>query len=380
MPWISAEDAIARLGVRKQTLYAYVSRGRLDARPDPADPRRSLYRLEQIEKLQTRRAGPRRAVDIAHDTIAWGEPVLTSSLTHVAKGCLYYRGRDAIKLAQTASLEEAAAFFWDTPYRPPVSAAPVPEGLPKARLFLALALRAGTDPHARGRSRHALAGDAAALVESLTNAGAGQIGDGPLHTRLAKAWGVNEVGADLIRQALVLLLDHELNPSTFSARVAASTGASMAACAIAGLATLSGPLHGEAVEDTLLFIQEGGRAGAGQAVYARLSGAGARLPGFGHPLYPNGDPRAAALLSALDLPYGLATLCKTARDEVDAYPNIDFAIASLAFVHDLPKHAPFMIFAIGRAIGWLGHAMEQLETGTLIRPRARYIGAAPQID
>ena len=97
-----------RLGIRPQTLYAYVSRGRLEARTDPADPRRSLYSAEEIAGLAARRVGPRRAADVATNAIAWGEPVLASSLTTIARGRLCYRGRDAIKLSEHATLEEAA--------------------------------------------------------------------------------------------------------------------------------------------------------------------------------------------------------------------------------------------------------------------------------
>ncbi len=377
MPWISAEDAIRRLGVKPQTLYAYVSRGRLEARPDPIDVRKSLYSLKDIDQLVTRRAGPRRAADIARDSIAWGEPVLASCLTTIARGRLCYRGKDAIQLAQTATLEQAASLFWDAPYSRPETFDPVPKGALKGRLFKALAARAGTDHHARGRSPAFLAAEAASLLECLVNAAVGSRAEGPIHERLSHAWGVDELGSDLIRRSLVLLLDHELNASTFSARVAASTGASLAACTMAGLSTLSGPLHGGAVDSALLIIREAERMGAVPTVRARLGDAG-YLPGFGHPLYPDGDPRAAALLKTLVLPDAVSSLCNSAFEELDLRPNVDFAIGALALACDLPKQAPFAIFAIGRAIGWLGHAMEQLETGTVIRPRARYIGPDPE--
>ncbi len=83
----------------------------------------------------------------------------------------------------------------------------------------------------------------------MTDAIAGQVGGGAIHNRLALAWGQGPggPGADLIRRILVLMADHELNPSAFAARVAASTGTSLSAAALAGLATLSGPRHGGAV-------------------------------------------------------------------------------------------------------------------------------------
>ena len=191
------------------------------------------------------------------------------------------------------------------------------------------------------------------------------------------SWGLNPKGADIVRRALVLLMDHELNPSTFAARVAASTGASLSACALAGLSTLSGPLHGAVVTSVIKFLREGARLGPAAAVNARLD-EGRQLPGFGHNLYPDGDPRAVALLEAIKAPKAVRELCEAAQAETGQAPNVDFAVAALSVALDIPEEAPFAIFAVGRAVGWLGHAMEQIETGTLIRPRARYIGPAPE--
>lgn len=376
MAWISSAEAIRQLGVRPQTLYAYVSRGRLEARPDPEDPRRSLYSAEDIARLASRRSGPKRAAEIARASIAWGEPVLTSKLTVIADGRLCYRGVDAIDLSQTATLEAAAAHFWAADYAPRPHLPPVIEGPLKARLFTALAARAGTDPHARGRSRAMLAADAATVLETLVDAATGGNGEGPIHERLGTAWALDPDGADLVRRALVLMLDHELNASTFSARVAASTGASLSACALAGLSTLSGPLHGAAVSGVLAFLSEAQLLGAGAAIRARLD-EGRALPGFGHPLYPGGDPRAAELLARFEVPERLADILSAVAHASGEYPNVDFAIAAMAQHYALPVDAAFSVFAIGRSIGWLGHAMEQIETGSLIRPRARYAGVMP---
>ena len=106
--WISAEDACDRLGVRAQTLYAYVSRGRLQVRPDPDDSRRSLYRAADVAALTERKSRSRKVSDVAAGAIHWGEPVLASAITTVHGGRLYYRGRDAIGLAETESLEAVA--------------------------------------------------------------------------------------------------------------------------------------------------------------------------------------------------------------------------------------------------------------------------------
>jgi citrate synthase len=380
--WISAEAARTRLGVRPQTLYAYVSRGRLAVRPDPNDPRRSLYRAADVAALAQRKSRSRKAADVAAGAIAWGEPVLESAITTVAGGRLYYRGRDALALAESETLEAVARLL-----RGGHGAAlkraerPAPPAHPdlRTRAFLALAQRAGADPPAVGRNALALAMEAAALLDILADAVAGSVGAGAIHDRLALAWGAGPGGAaaDLIRRMLVLVADHELNASAFAARVAASTGASLAAAALAGLATLSGPRHGGATEAVRALAAEAERLGPRQAVAARLAH-DRGLPGFGHPLYPEGDPRAAALLARFTPPAPLAALRDAAAALAGQAPAIDFALVAACDAFALPRDAPFGLFAVARCAGWIAHAIEQGQANALIRPRARYVGPEPE--
>ncbi|HSV04732.1 MAG TPA: citrate synthase [Phenylobacterium sp.] len=380
--WIAAEDARTRLGVRAQTLYAYVSRGRVQVRPDPGDPRRSLYRAADIAALSQRKSRSRKVSEVAAGAIAWGEPVLASEITTVAGGRLFYRGRDAIRLADSETLESVARLL-----RGGHGAAlkrterPAPPDAPdmRTRGFLALAARAGADPPARGRNPLALAVEAATLLDVLTDAVAGEVGGGAIHNRLALAWGQGPggPGADLIRRCMALVADHELNASAFAARVAASTGASLAAAALAGLATLSGPRHGMAIAAVRTFAAEAAQLGPGPAIVNRLSEDRA-LPGFGHPLYPEGDPRAAALLSQFDPPRGLDALQAAVRQETGLAPNVDFALVAVCEALKLPQDAPFALFAVARCAGWIAHAIEQGQSEALIRPRARYIGPEPE--
>jgi citrate synthase len=183
--------------------------------------------------------------------------------------------------------------------------------------------------------------------------------------------------AERVRQALVLVADHELNASTFVTRVAASTGASVAASLLAGLGALSGPRHGGAGAALLALLDEAGRIGAAPAVAAWLA-RGRQLPGFGHPLYPQGDVRAAALLGGLAVDQLTEELREAARAATGALPNIDFALAALTRSCGLPPGAPLALFTLGRSVGWAAHAIEQITTGALIRPRARYREAEDQ--
>ncbi len=376
--WISAEEALERLGVRPQTLYAYVSRGRIEARPDPADPRRSRYRLADVGGLAERKKRGRKASEVAAGAIAWGEPVLASAITTVAGGRLFYRGRDAVALAETETLESIARLLRGghgaALKTAPAPVAPAGASL-RERLFNALSTRAGIDPPSRGRAALALAVEAVGLLDLVADAAAGGPGEGPIHQRIAKAWGRPEA-ADFIRRQLVLLADHELNASTFAARVTASTGASLAASALAGLCALSGPLHGGMAGRVINLVEESRRLGPEATVAGRIARAGP-TPGFGHPLYPDGDPRAAALLAVLEPPEDYAALQAAVEAMTGEAANVDFAVTALCARFDLPPDAPFALFAVARTAGWLAHAVEQVQTGALIRPRARYVGEAP---
>lgn len=378
--WIDAGAVMAQLAIRPQTLYAYVSRGRIEARPQADDPRKSLYRASDVARLAARKVRGRKAGAVAEEAIAWGEPVLASAIATISAGKLYYRGQDAETLSETATLEDVATLLWDAPpgsaalARTQRAALTPRAATGRSRAFLALADRAGNDPSARGRSLEALRGDAGSLLSLMTDAAAGGLPrEGPCHLRLARAWDCDDEGADLIRRALVLLADHELNASTFAARVAASTGASLAASALAGLSALSGPLHGGMAARVQAFMNEAERRGPEAAVADRLQ-QGLAVPGFDHILYPDGDPRARALLAAFALPPEYEAVLEAAVTATGQSPNIDFALTALAFTLDIPDEAPFLIFAAARCAGWLAHALEQRQTGHLIRPRARYVG------
>lgn len=385
--WLTRGEALAKLRVRPQTLYAYVSRGLVGRASDPADPRRSLYRAEDVEALHRRRTRGRGAAAIATGAIAWGEPVIDTALSTVAQGRLVYRGHDAAALAQAATLEEVAALLWDAspplPVAGRVEGGPIddtgargsahPRPLPQAgEGFSALAALASESISTIGRPRARLVADAVQAVATLA-AAMGARGEGPIHMRLARGWGLASGGEDLVRRALVLLADHELNPSTFATRVSAATGASLAASLLAGLAALSGPRHGGAGRATAALAAEAERDGA-EAAVGRWLASGHALPGFGHPLYPYGDPRAVALLAGVTVDADLANVAEAVAAATEALPNIDFALLAATRAAGWPTDAPFRLFAVARSVGWAAHAMEQAASGAAIRPRARYVG------
>ena len=373
--WLTAPQAMEQLGVRPQTLYAYVSRGRIEARAQEDDPRKSLYRAADVLELAKRKRRGRKAAEVAAAAIDWGEPVLQSAITTIQGGRLFYRGRDAGQLAQSQTLEAVAEQLWQAPegiFKGAATFAPI-GARARERIFALLASRAAAEPGAGGRDRQVVFEEAASLVEAFADAVTGVGVKGPVHVRLARAWRCEGEDAELIRRTLVLMADHELNASTFAARVTASTGASIAAAALAGLSALSGPLHGGMGARVQVLVKESLAVGADAAIKARLE-AGLPVPGFGHPLYPSGDPRAAALLGSLMLTPEYQALQDVAFEITGERPNIDFALTAMTWALDLPEEAPFLMFAAGRLVGWIGHALEQLQTGQLIRPRARYTG------
>ena len=367
--WVPAEAAIARLGIARASLYAYVSRGLIRARPDPTRPNRSVYSAVDLAALATRR--PRSRLAVAAEAIDFGTPVLTSAITAIANGQLLYRGRDAVRLAETATLEQTAALLWSAPVWPdPPRFTPSSSTLPPLEAALT-ALASAHGPAIWRRPAAALHTDGAALLLRIAAAYAGTTRNAPLHVMLASAWGATAPAEDLIRRALVLCADHELNASTFAVRVVASTGAALAHCLMAGLAALAGPLHGGTTARVRAALADPALLADPAEGLARRLDRGESLPGFGHRLYPNGDPRAASLLDALAPGRWWRELIAATEAQTGERPNIDFALVALERECRLPDGAAFAIFALGRTAGWIAHALEQNAEGRLIRPRAR---------
>jgi citrate synthase len=394
-PWISAADASALLGVSRTTLYAYVSRGFVRSQATPGPSRERRYSRDDVERLQ-RRTDERRNPDkaVAH-ALQWGMPVLESAITLIDGHRLYYRGRDVLMLARSRSITEVAALIWtgrfDTPPGTSRDTA-IRHGHDKlpfaARAQAMLALAAAQDPAAYNVRPESVAACGWRILHVLTAAAAPRraAADATLTVdqRLARAWRVSGRGIDVLRVALILSADHELNVSSFTARCVASAGADPYAVVIAGLSALGGAKHGGTsarVEAMLCSLQ--GERDLRSALAARLR-RGERLDGFGHPLYQVGDPRAATLMDLLRKQYARSVECRfvcrveaAAAGLVREQPNLDFALAAVARVLGLPAGAPLMLFAIGRTIGWIGQAIEQYASDQLIRPRAKYVGVPP---
>nr|WP_318384026.1 citrate synthase family protein [uncultured Enterobacter sp.] len=378
-PWLTLEEVQAFLGLRAQTIYAYVSRGLIAAHPDPHNVRRSLYSAENIQSLKEKKQQGRKRETLAVNTLFGSEPSIATAISTFAHGRLYYRGKDVIALAEHATLEDAARLLWnaDVPAGfPDTQNTPSPSVPARSHAFVALAMATATGHSTHARTAKALHDEAANLVGHLaTTFGAVNQPQMRVHERIALGWGKESGVADILRRAMVLLADHELTSSAFATRIAASNGASLPACLLTGLATFTGPLHGDATARVKALFDEIERSHAEQVVNRYLS-SGIPIPGFGHHLYPDGDPRAVALLSAFDLPDEVAKFIDKVITLTGLHPNIDTILAALVTRYRLPGDAAFALFSIARSVGLLAHAMEQITLHKVIRPRGRYVGPA----
>ena len=390
--WLDADEAVEALGVTRATLYAYVSRGRIRSEAAPGAERRRRYSRDDIDRLKARTNERRNPEKAAEQALHWGLPILESTITLIADQRVYYRGHDAAALARERTLADVAALLWTgtadgnalgAPPRTALSRASR-AGMPfMAAAQAALALGSAGDPLAFDLRPRAVAQTGWRIAWLLTRLAAGaertESTESTIDAMLASAWGVPR-SADLVRTALVMSADHELNVSTFTARCVASAGGSPYGVVIAGLAALEGTKHGgttariDASWDSLRRTRD-----LRAALTERLR-RGEPIEGFGHRLYAGGDPRAALLLAML--PKGKAAafareLSAAAKAAIGEAPTLDFALVAVARALDLPSGAALTLFAIGRTMGWIAHAIEQYDANAIIRPRAKYVGPTP---
>lgn len=408
MELITAAETARLLGVKIETVYAYVSRGRL-TRVKAENGRSSLFDATAVAALV-----PARRAQLPSDRDVRAEGIPSSLLIETSVATLEpdgvrYRGRRASVCAKTMTFESVAEWLWTgidggdtTTWRSDPSvvalATRVSKLLPRSALLpdhlrAITAAVASTDPLRFDLRPEAFMGAARSLLSTLVDALptrrpgrtpriniAGQtIGDSFAARLWLRLSPLRPDATDLLtlNAALILLADHELATSTFGVRVAASTRADPYACISAGLGVLAGPLHGSASAAVQLLLVEASQPEGATSAVARLLRQGAQVPGFGHPLYPGGDPRAGELLDHLRASAPNRRRLAIVDGVLEAMnrrhplaPNVDFALAALAFTSMMPNDAGETIFALARCSGWIAHALEEL-TAPPLRYRLR---------
>jgi citrate synthase len=394
--WLTASQATARLGVKPQTLYAYVSRG-LIRRERPAGSRTSRYARGDVERLaehgrpRARGGGPEILVDQAVTRL---DPA----------GHLSYRGWDVTRAALDARYEEVAAWLWGSTIGPnehwtsdraelaiarKVQAAlPADTPLPD-RLRVTVAALRPCDPLRNDRRAASVAARAGTLIATMVkalppvDARDEPTATGSIALRLWTRVSPLEPTSARVRaldRALSLLADHELAASTLAVRIAASTWADPYLLLLAGLATVGGPLHGgqnEFVRDLLRDAMDS----SPEAAIGRVLRDGEHVPGFGHPIYEGPDPRTPVLLDAIERCKPPRDLWRATQGVLDVmarddgpHPNIDFALGVLGEATRMVHGAGETIFAVARSAGWIAHGLEEYEHRLRYRIRATYTG------
>jgi citrate synthase len=391
---IPTAAAARTLGVKSETLYAYVSRGLLAAHR-ASDSRESFFAPSDLRGLQAR---PRRA--------APSTPV-SSAITLSRGDGIFYRGENVLELARTCSFEGVAAKLWQVEageelrwIAPPAAVraaraaqARLPNAtLPLERFAAMIPFVAAHDPFRNDLSPPTVRRAAAALITTLIEALP------PVAEASRRSPAADGVAAQLARRlsrrptarlvegldlALVLVADHGLAASTLAARVAANTRAPIYSSIQAAVAALQGPRHGFATPWAEELLAE---VATGRPVDVVVDDHLRRGESLWYSGYEaGGDPRAELLLEEtlrLAPAARTRTISKLLRfAETHAMPpaGAEFAFAAFAHGFALERGGGQAIFAVGRTAGWVAHAIEEHASPSPLRMRATYVGPDPAV-
>ncbi|MDO9405720.1 MAG: citrate/2-methylcitrate synthase [Polaromonas sp.] len=408
--YIGAAEAMALLGVRPQTLYAYVSRGwiRSVAQPGQKD---KLYSRGDVDRVGKRSAARSGHGAVAASAMNWGEPIFPTSITEITAEGPRYRGHLASGLVTGgASFEAVAELLWtgELPARAPVWPVHKPAGelmtliqsmtslKPQgnvlesfALVVLMLGLGHGSvaERLAKGRTLPA----AREIIQAMV-ACCGFVGPEQRYRSMQRGETVVEAlmqslglaatpeNTDSLRSLLILMADHELPPGTLSARVVASAGGTLHSCLASAFCTTSGADVGRMYERVEDFLGHHKTRVALVRRAQQLHATGQGVPGFNHPLYPAGDPRAAQLLEIARKRSGQTRESRAIFGFIDdmklatgLHPRQELALVVLVRAMGLPPQMAAALFALGRLAGWVAHVQEQRKDGTLLRPRAKFV-------
>ncbi len=404
--YLTAQEAATALDISLSTLYAYVSRGLIRSEAT-GKTRTRRYRLEDVNTLKNRKEQHQNPSRVAEHALRWGEPVLESAISLIADGQFYYRGQEALTLASTRTVEEIAWLIWTGELSHSPQAAQPPQGAvnpdmscswrtvrqhiahlpPFEAIQVLLPLAAVEDWTAYDLRPATVTQTGLRILRLMAAIAVGQLpSTQPIADVLQQGW-TPEIpqAAAAMNTATIICADHELNVSSFTARCVASAAATPYAAVIAGLAALQGTKHGGHTARSEALFSEVGTPEHARTILSQRLRRGENIPGFGQRIYPDGDPRCQPLLDLAsdmcpDAPAVILSqaIAQAAYDLIGERPNIDYGLVTLALALNLPPSGALTLFAIGRTIGWIGQAIEAYREDRLIRPRARYVGIAPE--
>ena len=385
---ISSTEAAARLGVKRETIYAYVSRGLLTSERH-IDGRSSTFDPAEIDRLRRRR-NDRRPGRL--------EVAVSSGITEVTDGHVAYRGHALADIVASGHHYEAVAeLLWSgvltavepwtsskavgAAVRRAASALPA-NATPTDKMMAGVVAAGAVDPFRDDRTLDGVIGIARKLVRSIVDSLPVFVDfdDDRLARRL---WGrLTPECVDswpILDRALTLLADHGMATSTLAARLAASTRAGPYAVLLAALGAVAGPLHGAASRRVHLLFVNAERHGADAAI-AEVMRRDGKVPGVGHFIHKTRDPRHDLLFdklqsSGLDAARLTVVADVVARiaDRIPVAPNIDLALGALTYAAGMHADAGELVFAIARSAGWLAHSLEEYDEAPIrFRPVGRY--------
>lgn len=404
----TAQQAANLLGIHRKSLYAYVSRGLIKAYDTPG--RSKLYDADDIKRLQQAKQGKNQPHKVAKQALSWhGYPVLHTEVSRIDSQQLYYRTHaiDELTSRLDTSFERVTALLWH-PHNPDYCVQfqgeklenlhtlkdALPKDLPplkRAQIYWSLAehedmLAYNLDPeHVAHTGEFIIHLGLSAVEHSLSPDEFQTPASAITHhnmssasSRLARSLSM-ESHSHLLDLAMILCAEHELNASTFAARVAASTRASPYSVCLAGLSTVLGQHHAGTTLRIGVWLDELLRARSIKQGIAQRMRRGESWPGLGHKLYSQGDPRAKILWEAIQkgLPNDLWEPYKNILQEIEKIkelgkPSIDLMLVIMIRALDGCDEDALTIFALSRCVGWIAHAMEQYNEPGIIRPRAAF--------
>ena len=409
--YLGREEVLKRLGIKQQTLYAYVSRGFIRSVAHP-DGRSSYYVREDVDRMHSRILSRTGYGPVAAGAMRWGEPVMPTKITRISEDGPYYRGHSAIELARSCvPFENVAELLWSSKLaKEPLawsSHFSAPAGLESVldsvcklhqdahvvQLMNAVVLSLGVA--AGVRRQRILAGQTPlALARDMIRVQAGTLGflsgrkcylpitdHEPIAAGIARVLGIRKDPRLLtaINAALVIAADHEFNPATFAARVAASGSCDLHSSIGAALSTHYGTLVGRTCDRVEALFESPSDPEIVLARVKKMLASAQTIPGFDHPLYPHGDPRARYLIgcsvghsTTLPVLRNMLAVVSRLEQEYGARPKVEFGLVFMCRALGLPDRTASGLYALGRTAGWTAHVLEQRSAGFVIRPRAQF--------